>query len=75
MAKSIHEIIADEILENYSIEAIVIVFKRLAIILNENADQKGAQLDICPRCKGAGQYADYIGIRVCSLCDGTGKCR
>jgi DnaJ-class molecular chaperone len=31
--------------------------------------------DICPRCEGAGQYADYIGKRVCALCDGTGKRR
>ena len=28
--------------------------------------------DICPRCEGVGQYVDYIGKRVCSLCDGTG---
>lgn len=32
-------------------------------------------LDTCPRCEGVGQYVDYIGKRVCSLCDGTGKCR
>lgn len=32
-------------------------------------------LDVCPRCEGAGKYADYIGTRVCSLCDGTGKHR
>lgn len=31
--------------------------------------------DICPRCEGVVQYVDYIGKRVCSLCDGTGKCR
>lgn len=39
------------------------------------AAQQSVQSDICPRCKGAGQYADYIGKRVCSLCNGTGKCR
>ena len=27
----------------------------------------------CPRCEGAGQCADYIGKRVCSLCGGTGR--
>lgn len=31
--------------------------------------------DVCPRCEGAGKYADFIGTRVCSLCDGTGKRR
>ena len=35
--------------------------------------QQSRALDICPRCKGAGRYADYIGLRVCSLCGGTGK--
>ena len=44
------------------------------LALNESGLTKRAA-DICPRCEGVGQYVDYIGKRVCSLCDGTGKCR
>ena len=32
-------------------------------------------LDTCPRCEGVGSYCDYIGVRQCGLCGGTGKCQ
>lgn len=31
------------------------------------------ELDVCPRCEGVGRYSDIIGLRLCLLCDGTGK--
>ena len=39
----------------------------------KNCGLKPLAPNICPRCKGAGSYADYIGTRACSLCNGTGK--
>lgn len=35
--------------------------------------QPSRALDVCPRCEGAGRYSDIIGMRLCLLCDGTGK--
>lgn len=54
---------------------IIVVVRVVEIIVPEKAAEQSVQSDICPRCEGAGQYADYIGKRMCSLCGGTGKCR
>lgn len=42
---------------------------------NETDAEQNVQADICPRCEGVGSYCDYIGVRQCGLCGGTGKCR
>lgn len=54
---------------------IIVVVRVVEIVVPEKAAEQSVQSDICPRCEGVGQYVDYIGKRVCSLCDGTGKCR
>lgn len=52
----------------------LVMYLRQALLEQERHLTKRAP-DVCPRCEGVGQYVDYIGKRVCSLCDGTGKCR
>lgn len=43
--------------------------------LTRVAEQRDAPVHAeqkCPRCEGVGYYYDYIGKRVCLLCNGTG---
>ncbi len=58
-----------------SVEGLLGALMRGEVVLQVASVPTKRAADICPRCKGAGNYADYIGKRVCSLCDGTGNRR
>ena len=58
-----------------SVEGLLGALMRGEVVLQVASVPTKRAADICPRCEGVGQYVDYIGKRVCSLCDGTGKCR
>ena len=50
-------------------------FCNLLIEFRDGSRPTPRALDTCPRCEGVGSYCDYIGVRQCVLCGGTGKCQ